>query len=122
MESTQTLLHDANLQLPKADKPGKKNKKAREATEPQGRKDNQGQDAVLQISELADKLQRLQKLKIQADEAKEDFSSAVKAVALKAGLLASVVRKVVAARTGDRVSDEKRKADQLSLVFEELGE
>jgi hypothetical protein len=51
-----------------------------------------------------------------------NFSEAIKAHAEKSGLLASVVRKFVIARAGEKFGEKKRECEQLSLLFEEVGE
>lgn len=86
-----------------------------------GRKD-QGTEAVIKMEAVKDRIEDLVGLYNAAAQAKEDLSSAVKAVAEKAGLLATVVNKFVAARAGENFEEAKTKAQQLSLVFEEVGE
>ncbi len=86
---------------------------------PRGRKDASGQEAVIKTKELKTRIDELVKLKKAADEAAVEFNDAVKAAAEKSGLLASVVRKVVTASAGENYEEEKRKAEQLSLAFEE---
>lgn len=86
-----------------------------------GRKD-QGQEAVIKPDVLEGKLKELVHLHNKKTEASDAFNDAVKRVAEKSGLLASVVAKVVAASAGDKFEDEKKKAQQLSLAFEECSE
>ena len=57
-----------------------------------------------------------------AEEAAEDFASAVKATAEASGLLASVVRRFVTARAGENFEEKARECEQLSLLFDEIGE
>lgn len=86
-----------------------------------GRKD-QGQEAVVKPDILVKKLPELVNLfnkKVQAAEACND---AIKTTAEKAGLLASVVAKVVAAQANDKFEEEKKKAGQLALAFDECTE
>ena len=83
-----------------------------------GRKD-QGQEAVIKPDVLDAKLKELVHLHNKKTEASDAFNDAVKRVAEKSGLLASVVAKVVAASATDKFEDEKKKAQQLSLAFEE---
>lgn len=87
-----------------------------------GRKDSEGQPAVMQPQLLKEKMQHLIKLKRALDDASNDFNDAVSKTAEKAGMLASVVRKVVTAAAGENFEEEKRKVEQLSLAFEKCGE
>lgn len=82
-----------------------------------GRQDRSGQEKVIKTKELEDRLPHLISLKNKAADAAKDFSSAVKSVAEKSGLLASVVRKVVIAKAGDSFDEKKKEAEQLELVF-----
>ena len=86
-----------------------------------GRKD-QGQEAVIEPDVLNAKLKELVHLHNKKTEASDAFNDAVKRVAEKSGLLASVVAKVVAASATDKFEDEKKKAQQLSLAFEECSD
>ena len=87
-----------------------------------GRKDAEGQEAVPQTKPVKDRINDLIALKVKADEAADKFNDAIKAVAEKAGLLASVVRKFVNARAGEKYEEESRKVEQLSLIFEVIGD
>ena len=87
-----------------------------------GRKDSEGQPAVMQPQLLKEKMPYLVKLKKSVDEANADFNDAVSKIAENSGMLASVVRKVVTAAAGENFEEEKRKVEQLSLAFEECGE
>ena len=64
----------------------------------------------------------LVKLKVRADEAAEDFAEAVKKTAEQAGLLATVVRRFVVARAGEKFEEKRRECEQLDLLFSEVGE
>lgn len=86
-----------------------------------GRQDRSGQEKVIDMSKLTERLPHLVKLHTSAKDANSDLSSAIKTVAEKSGLLASVVRKVVVAKAGDSFDDRKKEAEQLELVFAELG-
>lgn len=86
-----------------------------------GRQDRGGQEKVIKLKELEDRLPHLVSLKNKASEAAKDFSSAVKAVAEKSGLLASVVRKVTIAKSGDNFDEKAKEAEQLELVFGKVG-
>lgn len=86
-----------------------------------GRKDR-GQEAVIKMEQAAVKIDDLIELKKRYDSAATDLNDAVKAAAEKSGLLATVVRSFVNARAGDNYEDAKTKAQQLALMFEEIGE
>lgn len=86
-----------------------------------GRKDHDGGEQVVNIIPLRKKLLNLEVLKGVADDARESFNDAVKAVAEETGLMSSAVKKLVKARTDDKVDDEKRKAIQVAMLFEEIG-
>lgn len=86
-----------------------------------GRKDSEGQEAVIKSGKAKDEIERLVKLKGEAEDAAEKYNDAIKYVAEQAGLLAGVLRKFVNARAGDKYDDEKRKAEQLVLCFDEIG-
>lgn len=87
-----------------------------------GRKDSEGQEAVIKSGKAKDEIDRLVNLKGEAKDAAERYNDAIKYVAEQAGLLASVLRKFVGARVGEKYEDEKRKAEQLQLCFDEIGE
>jgi hypothetical protein len=57
-----------------------------------------------------------------AQEAGDIFASGIKAQAEKAGIQASVLRKFIAARAGESFAEKKRDAEQLALLFDEIGE
>lgn len=86
---------------------------------PRGRKNRDKQEAVIETAKLKDKLSYLVKLKKASDSASTEFNDAIKATAEKSGLLASVVRKVVVAASGEDYEAKQREAEQLSLAFEE---
>ena len=86
-----------------------------------GRKDETGQEGVIKLKPVEDSIEDLMELKTKADLADVAFNDAVKAVAEKSQLLASVVRKFVNARMGEKFQDEKRKCEQLMLCFDEIG-
>lgn len=94
---------------------------ARASAGPRGRKDNEGQAAVIETKILKDALDDGVALKLKADSANEKYGDWVKAIAEKCGLLASVVRKVVNAKADDTWEESARKAEQLNLAFDEVG-
>jgi hypothetical protein len=84
-----------------------------------GRKDR-GQEAVIKLESLQTRVPELVALKQKADDASQAFNDAIKNTAESSGLLAATVRKYVKARAGDKFEDEKTKAQQLALCFEEI--
>lgn len=86
-----------------------------------GRVDD-GQEGVIKLEALTTKVDHLVKLHTAAADAKRDYNDAVKVVAEASGLLAATVSRYIKARAGDNFDDAKKKAMQLSLVFEEIGE
>ena len=86
-----------------------------------GRRDR-GQEAVIKLETIKTRVGELVKLQKAAEDAAETFGDAIKKAAEDSGLLAATVRKFVKARAGDKFEEEKTKAQQLALVFEEVGE
>jgi DNA repair exonuclease SbcCD ATPase subunit len=87
-----------------------------------GRTGRDGQEAVLRPTEVADKIDHLEKLYIKAQESSKDLNDAIKKVAEKSGYLASNIRTLVAARVKDKFVDKKRDAEQQLSLFDEVGE
>jgi hypothetical protein len=56
-----------------------------------------------------------------AHEASETFNDGIKAQAEKAGIQSPVLRAFIIARAGDKFEDRKRDAQQLNLLFENIG-
>lgn len=86
---------------------------------PRARQDGK-QEAVERPQILRESMEELVRLKKASDEAAADFSEAIKAKAKEAGFLASVVRRLVVARAGDKFAEKQREVEQLALVFEEV--
>ena len=98
-------------------------RRANGGTTTRGRKDSEGQEVVIKLEPLKKSIDELVRLYTKKTAAAEALSNGVTTVAEKSGLLAAVVRKFVKARAdGDNYEEAKRSAEQLSLVFEELGE
>lgn len=87
-----------------------------------GRKDSEGQEAVINLKPLKDNIKNLVALKKKEISAKDARSDAVKATAEKCGVQTSAVNQLVNAIVADRFEQEKRKVDQGSLLFEEVGQ
>lgn len=89
---------------------------------PRGRKTEDGQEQAINLTALKKGIGELVDLHIRKKSAADDLSSAIKAIAEKSGLLSAAIRKLVKARAGEKFEDKKREVEQLSLVFEEIGE
>jgi hypothetical protein len=90
---------------------------------PRGRKDQTtGQEEAITLRPLKENIGELVMLYKQQQESAAKCSDAIKAAAEKSGLLANVVRKLVKARSGEKFEEAKRVVEQLSLVFEKVGE
>lgn len=82
-----------------------------------GRKD-QGIEAVPNAAPVMEVIEDLVHLHRKKEAANETYNAAVKKTAERAGLLSAVVNKFVAAKAGDKFEDEKKKVEQLALVFD----
>ena len=76
---------------------------------------------MIKLNPLKEVVTYLIELYTKSGEAADKLNDAIKATAEKTGLMASVIRKYVVARAGESYEERKRDADQLSLVFEEVG-
>ena len=85
-----------------------------------GRQDRSGQEKVIDKTKLMDRLPHLVKLHAAAKDAGKDLSDGIKKVAEQSGLLASVVRKIVVAKSGENFEEKKKEAEQLALMFDEV--
>lgn len=94
-------------------KPGRRAR----APKGEGRKDRTGQETVKSITVLNDDMEKLTKLYSDLSDAQTDLSAAIKKTAEKSGFLASVVRRLVVAKAGDKFDEIKRQVDQLGEAF-----
>lgn len=85
------------------------------------RKDNDGQEAVIDLKAIKDRVDDLIKLHIAVKESREEYSEAIKAAAEKGGINARSLRAYVRARASESYSKDKQYAEQLSLLFDEIG-
>jgi hypothetical protein len=85
---------------------------------PTGRVDGNGQEAVISVTELSDRVDDLVALYEQHQEAGAKLNDAIKSTAEKSGLLASVVAKLVKAKAGENFEEHRRKVKQLAIVFD----
>lgn len=98
--------------------------RAAKGAEARGTKKNGKEDAaVVTLDPLKKKLRDLGKLAVRVATAQEELKDACKAVAEASGLNVSTVKRMVKAQSGDfsAYDDEKRKVEQLGLVFAEIG-
>ncbi len=85
-----------------------------------GRQDRSGQEKVIDKAKLLERMDHLVDLHNRARASGKDLSDAIKAVAEKSGLLASVVRKLVVAKASETFDEKKKEAEQLALMFDEV--
>ena len=85
-----------------------------------GRKDLSGQEKVIEMDKLRDKVHHLSTLKRAAQEAAVEYGEAVKAVAESSGLQSSVIRTFINAVVSDKRDGPKREAEQLALCFDSI--
>lgn len=80
------------------------------------------QEAVQKPKIIKDRIDELVNLKERADDAAERYSDGIKRAAEDSGYLASVVKKFVTARAGEKFEEKKRECEQQLELFEEVGE
>lgn len=95
--------------------------KARKPKRPAARKGADGQEQVIELAPLKRQMIELIALYGRKGEAAQAFGDAVKVAAEASGLQSSTVRKFVTARAGEQFDKAKRGAEQLQLLFEEVG-
>jgi hypothetical protein len=88
----------------------------------EGRKGRDGTESVIKLETLRVRLPNLIEMLIASRLAQKQYLDGVKAVAESTGLLSSTVSRFVRARAGDSFREERMRAEQLSLVFDEIGE
>jgi hypothetical protein len=86
-----------------------------------GRKEKDGTEKVITLQPLRVRLKHLAALHDTHVAARDNYNAGVKKVAEDCGLMSSVVNKLIKARAKDTVFDEARKAEQLSMIFAEIG-
>lgn len=95
-------------------------KKRQRKTE--GRKGRDGSESVIQLDVLRERIQDLVGLRVALGQATRKFQEAIKATAEASGLVSATVMRFVKARAGDNFREERMKAQQMALVFDEIGE
>ena len=92
---------------------------------PRGRRSGR-QEEVVDLGKIkklmADRIDELVALHVAASGASENLSMAIKAAAEACGLNAKAMRQFVTARAGDKFQKARTNCEQLSLLFEEVGE
>lgn len=83
---------------------------------------NDDDSTAIDLSKIRDKLTELERLCKRKIDAADHFSEACTIVASKAGIRPDVLRQYVTARVNDKVDEYEKKAEQLGLLFEEMGE
>lgn len=96
---------------------GKNGKGKRAPKVPSGRKDNSGQEAVITRDVIYKREEELVRLNVKAKDAAEDYSTAINKAAEDSGLNAAAVRKYIASKANDTFAADKKKVQQLALVF-----
>ena len=84
-----------------------------------GRRNRDKQKAVVSAEPVKARIGHLIKLHKAHATAADELNEAIKAVAEKSGLLASVVRKYVTARAGEQYEEKERGVQQLAFLFEQ---
>lgn len=122
MESSQA----AGLDLPgggagTANESRKKRGKSNGRDHPTGRKDQGGQEGVIDKTALVKGMPKAIKIERDLADAKADASAFYKNFAEQTNLNAAQLRSAAKAYAGDKEEEAKRKAEQSSLIFEECG-
>ncbi len=86
-----------------------------------GRKDGDGQEAVIDKDALVKGMPKAIKLEKEMADMKEDASNFYKKFAKESGLNAAQLRAAAKAYANEEVEAARRKAEQTSLIFEECG-
>lgn len=87
-----------------------------------GRKDGDGQEAVIDVKKLKSVMPKAIKLEKDLADARSDASAAYKRWAKETGCNTAQLRAAAKAYANEEVEATRRKADQLSLIFVECGE
>lgn len=87
------------------------------ARPPKGRKDANGQEAVIELGVLHEREEELCQLYTRAGEAAADYSTAITKAGEDSGLNAAAIRRYIAAKAGDKFDAEKKRVTQLALAF-----
>ena len=83
--------------------------------------ENLVESGIVKIPEIRKLLGDLEALCHKAIDANDDFKVGVKLVAKAAGIDPTVLGAYVKARVADKLDAQRAKAEQLSLLFDEIG-
>lgn len=86
-----------------------------------GRKDASGQEKVIETGVISERIDDLVKLYLRNISTRDQLNDAIKSAAEDSGLLSGVVRKFIIARAQETLPAEQRKAEQLCLLFLDVG-
>jgi len=86
-----------------------------------GRKGADKQEAVLRPKAVQEAIGELLTSYEKSVSAADRFNSMVKAIAEKSGFMASNIKRLVKARHGEAFEDRRRDAEQLTMLFDEVG-
>ena len=105
------------------EKASKKGKGKRGKAEPTvGRKDGEGQEAVIDVGALKKVMPKAIKLEKELADARHDASEAYKRWAKETGLNTAQLKAAAKAYANEETEAARRKAEQMSLIFEECGQ
>ena len=88
---------------------------------PTGRKDGDGQEAVVDVNALKKFMPKAIKLEKELAERRSDASEFYKKGAKECGLNTAQLKKAAKAYADEDAEAQRRKAEQLSMIFEECG-
>lgn len=87
----------------------------------QGRKDASGQEMLIDSGVIKERIDDLVEAYLKVVTARDHLNEQIKSAATDSGLLSAVVRKFVVTRAQQTLPAEQRKADQLCLLFYDVG-
>ena len=85
------------------------------------RRKNDSEEKTQDLGVVRERAQYLMRLLNTAREASTEYREAVEVVAEQAGVDKPVLRAYIKARAGDDFTKQKRRSEQLTLLFEEVG-
>lgn len=86
-----------------------------------GRKDGDGQEAIVDVNALKKGMQKAIKLEKDLALARSDASAFYKKFAKDCGLNTAQLKKAAKAYADEDIEAQRRKAEQMSLIFENCG-
>lgn len=121
MEQIQGGLNGGNGSGTHTDPEEKKSRKRSGADKPTGRKDGDGQEAVVDVTALKKGMPKAIKLEKDLADARADASAFYKKFAKECGLNTAQLKKAAKAYADEDTEAQRRKAEQMSLIFENCG-